>query len=300
MKRITHQARPGGPQLSQNEVPTEASLAPEGLPTPWSIAEDYVVEDGQVRVAGSFKGSYLPAAHPEILVELAELADADDAEVLAFVKRWGLLGHEWVMPAERLPGGPQADPIEWIRAHANGLAVCLELVDYLNRDRPSNDLKKYLDSFPDEPAPSPHPLRPRGVKPYQICLHGERHEVQRRLPIAYAAGEGPRYQARLLLHWIVNPNLAGVQRFLELHRGEDDSSLRVGYHFDALISAAYWHMSRFIADEERVARCDYCSRYFLQTHGAQRYCPPDGSGESLCSRKARARRSSQGGSGSPR
>ena len=60
----------------------------------WTVAEGYVIVDGRLVEQGdpNWKSSYMPVARPVLLEEFAKLHRGDEAAVLEFAGRRGLLG----------------------------------------------------------------------------------------------------------------------------------------------------------------------------------------------------------------
>ena len=136
--------------------------------TLWGVAQDYRVVDGHVcpvvdgelvRPGGGVgHGLYPPMARPELPRELARAATGDEADVLEFVGRYGLLGYTEAWRFEELAGlitlyrgGEQAkqakapgDPLAWLVAHARTVKLVLvDLADYT-----FNSTHNFLDDVP--------------------------------------------------------------------------------------------------------------------------------------------------------
>ena len=98
----------------------------------------WVVAEG-----GDPRGTYQPQAHPKILFEFAKLgrpnpdgSDTEDAAILEFVHRWGLLGRDAVPEKNRFsefiygspPAPSQAEPVDWIHDRARRAYALLRLI----------------------------------------------------------------------------------------------------------------------------------------------------------------------------
>ena len=224
-------------------------------------------------------------AHDQLLMDFIRLGSGSDDDLIAFASRWGLLGYQEVKA--RVVAGPEkgnseSDPIAWVRAHANGVATCVRLIEYL-RDENHRGLASYLRSLPNE-------VGEQGTTFFVHSGYGPFSDAVRHSVPTDDTAEG---KARLLLELIINQNLSGVHP--QLFSVDPDGALGLFQDYAALLDVIYWQLAQLIVSGERLSRCAYCGNYFLRTHGKQHYCPPpdfgsDDKSESLCSRKARAKR----------
>src|SRR5215213_7168730 len=112
-----------------------------GLWNGWTVAARYTDDDGVLRADGPVQRRYLPGAFPRLATELARVDRGGEMSALAFVRRWGLLGYAQLVAGDaalssgerkrRIDALGGGDPIDWVRAHARGVRVCLDLLDCL-------------------------------------------------------------------------------------------------------------------------------------------------------------------------
>jgi hypothetical protein len=114
--------------------PEQPSPAHEPRPLPRFlrdavVCDDYIIVDGMVIPQGPIRTHYRPETCPELPQQLARVARGDTAVALAFVRTYGLLGYAQLAAAVgRGPDSPGAgDPLTWIWAHADTVALCLHV-----------------------------------------------------------------------------------------------------------------------------------------------------------------------------
>ncbi len=283
----------------------------------WPVAPDYRIDDGQVcplaegRVipAGSFTGcrSYLPMREIGLPAELAKAATGHEADVLAFVRRYGLLGygpavfHEPLISARHLEGDHsenapplQGDPIAWFTAHAKTVKLVLGLIGSLEKDldvRAAIDLLRVKDgqreSIEYDYACRGH-LRPTRHRLARVLTtaDGEYHDANR---------AEPRTVARNIIANVLNENIKGVSRHLVVEWQMDDTdaegfSSLFGPH--NLLDVIYWRLAD-AAIGGWVRRCAYprCGAFFIAKSLKAKYCPPPSAdSESPCMNRHKQRK----------
>ena len=255
------------------------------VPRAWSVAGTYSVADGFLVPTAQTKREYMPMAHEQLLMDFVRLGVGSDDDLTAFASRWGLPGYQEVK-VRTVKGADddntEADPIAWVRAHANGVQTCMRLIEYL-RDGNDKGLENYLRSLQST----------AGEHGVTVFVHSGYGPFFDTVPHSVPSDESAEGKARLLLAQIVNRNLSGVRP--QLLSADPDGALGLYYDYAALLDVIYWQLAQLAVNAERLARCAYCGGYFLRTHGRQQYCPSpdfdsDHKSESLCSRKARAKR----------
>ncbi len=257
---------------------------------PWKVHAEYQVRGGKLYPYGPTVREYVPAETPQVATALARLVDGDDVAVLRFASEWGLLG------CRQLQGGhgDEGDPLDWIRAHARGVGVCVELLKRLQMGDTSG-IKTYLQE--------------RFVQKRLLEIDQKDPEDRIKNNIFGVGAEPPRFQsfrlkapwdrtARLIAGSIINANLDGLRP--ALHLDTDDQSLRLGVRGGTLLDTIYWHLASYAVQvddrkgrDKELAVCEFDGQFFERTDRRERFCPPpEGSRQSLCQRKAeyRARR----------
>src|SRR3989442_870349 len=93
------------------------------------VFEDYATYEGMVIPQGAIRARYCPETCPELPQKLARLSRGDTAAALAFVRTYGLLGYAQLAAAVGRSNHSHApgDPLAWIWAHAETVALCLLL-----------------------------------------------------------------------------------------------------------------------------------------------------------------------------
>ena len=93
------------------------------------VFDDYTIAEGMVVPQGALRRRYHPETCPTLPQQLARLARGDTIAVLAFVRTYGLLGYAALAAAvgRGAPSDTAGDPLGWIWAHAETVALCLHL-----------------------------------------------------------------------------------------------------------------------------------------------------------------------------
>ena len=293
------------------------SLA-EGFVSTWDVAAEYEVADGVLRRTdwrGGFENplpwdrQYRPGAYPQLVAEFARLNVNEPAQLISFAKTWGALGFleqilslPVVLPGEtekqieylKAVGG---DPLSWIAAHVQGVNVCLRLIDCLLR-RDYREIESYLKAF--RPTLS---FVEAGLEPSTdiSILYGRRYQTVSSWFSApdpesynppYSEQEQSFMLAKNVIEGIVNDNLRGGIAPALKHGWE--TGFGELFEFVSLMDVIYWHLMRIATSKVGLAKCQECGQYFIQTHGRQRFCPPEDwegeQAESRCARRYRARK----------
>jgi hypothetical protein len=250
--------------------------------TTWWIAEDYAIDGAVVRplVNGRpvdpLRGpeakakEYSPLSYPEIVGEFAKLAGGQEGGILAFVRRYGLLGYwaafrlaeEW-LGATELGHDPEirGDPVAWILAHASAVNLVLELAEALSDPARLVAHIQRLTVRDD-----------RGFEQLSYAL------PRRGLTLASQVSQRPFRNSRdAALHVIVailDVNLQGVSRGMGIERRDDSRvpELVNLFYPENLLDCIYWHLADAVVGSS-ICRCENCQRFFIATHGRMRYCP---------------------------
>mgnify|MGYP000867376666 CR=1 FL=1 len=258
----------------------------------WPVAEDYVIKKGfilpvlegkvvdpRTPIKSVKKESlYLPMGRPELPGEFARLADEDEEKVLAFVRRYGLLGYHCalrfpyeVISADKMkmynyesPG----DPLNWVFAHAKAVNLIMHLAEALNRP---DELKIRLERLlVEEDLPSGQKrhfvsyLRPQ--RAFGLPGHA-------RTSIELMGGY--KKTAIHIITDIINENLTGIARNLEMEWKEEDNDYGIVsfFSFRNLMDCIYWLISDAIVGG-KVRSCEYCGKPFTAPDDKTKYCPP--------------------------
>jgi hypothetical protein len=262
--------------LTPGEGPESRS---QGFVHRWPVADDYAIHDGVVLslmqgaptpvTAYPFSGasSYLPLTRPELPAEFAKVAAGDDASVLAFVRRYGLLSAYDLIPSTA------GDPVAWIVAHARAVKLVSDLAWAL--DRPP-DLARMVEGLTVREATGQESV---------IVLCPQRRETRPRVLIV--PPDDPRTMALGIIAHLMNPNLAGVSRQLRV----EQSQLVSGFVPQRLLDFLYWLLADAIVDA-KLRPCRACGRFFIATHRRMQFCPrPMGQwGVSACMNRAKQAR----------
>lgn len=242
---------------------------------------------------GGFAHWFAPFAHPELPSELARLRDADGESVLAFGHVYGEMGYgtfsdsldlDWV--TQRMKAGQttaMGDPLPWLRAHAAGISLCLEISEALAKQGGKRFSRQWLDRCDGaifghrgsthrisiEHLDSLHRLRPGSTAPKPIDI------------------------ARAIRRHIINANVGGITRSVSVNESGADQTF---FRYSTPLEVAYWHLAN-VVDGGTVKRCeaDGCGGVFIQTDPRQRYCPKRWRQlESSCATRQRQRKTPRG------
>ena len=276
----------------------------------------YRVKQGWLGDDGSGEKPETPLAEgfpdPAVVHESARLLDAGDAEYLAFVERWGLLGYETYREGadedwrRHLPEPPQnpdslpywhADPMPWLRAHVRGVRFALELRQRIGDPA---DLRRYMEaSAPPRMRSIIGGPQEYGGSPVEYTEHGRFVEV----------GVGPNVrEVGIGIGIEIADPVAAVPYFLQYMLSADnlgpirhrvrfrDSGWEIIREPTCLLAGIYYRLAEAIEGpvDRRFVRCEYCGTPFLRTDRRQRFCPPPRSGpyaatESACGLAKRQR-----------
>ena len=93
------------------------------------VCDDYVIREGRIIPHGTIRTRYHPERCPELPQQLARVSRGDTIAALAFVRTYGLLGYAQVAAAvgHRAPRDTPGDPLSWLWAQAETVALCLLL-----------------------------------------------------------------------------------------------------------------------------------------------------------------------------
>lgn len=247
--------------LDRNEVERSRRY---GFPILWRVAAAHEIIDGVLRpVNGAGVRFYAPMGRADLVNALARLARGDEPSVIRFARRFGLLGHTWIVPRDQRRGG---DPIAWVRAQAADVRLCLELLLAL-QERDDATLKETLSKKVCEAW-----MRARATsdRPWERSWEG---------------------RARRLLREILNVHLQRLHP--QLFNAKDRS--KVGFTFAALVDVVFWKLALQLdrgTGRGIVTRCAAvgCDGIFFQTDRRQRFCPsPEPKAESPCAIRQRLR-----------
>jgi hypothetical protein len=247
------------------------------------VFEDYATHDGMVIPQGAIRSSYGPETCPDLPQKLARLSRGDTAAVLAFVRTYGLLGYTPLAAAVGRgdPHHTSGDPLAWIWAQAETVALCLHLTYGLQTgDDPALQHSLHALQIPQPPQTAGGPL-------LIVPAVWDQPRVPVCWPSPLHSPDDWRTYARYIRREIINAHLVGLLPQL-VARGETEHP---GFQFQALIAMVYWHLLH-VGTQGVVQRCaeTSCRAFFVQTRRTQRFCPAEAPArESRCAVRARLR-----------
>lgn len=259
-------------------------MSDDGFRRKWPIDDDYCIQDQRLAPIlkdKKWKTLYAPGGREELPGEIAKLERDDQDAVLAFARRYGVLGFFELSRTET--NHPYGDPLNWIWLHAETLGLCLSLKEMLDR-REIDSLNRRLMDFPQGSAPPDYPA-PRIV----FASRGTWQQSN------FFVTNGPNRTDMLqglaasILSTIVNANIAQLHPALAWNAKRQMFAQH--FQFTALIEVAYWHIANVLRGGT-VARCDRpgCRGIFIQTDRRQRFCPTGTKQESTCAVRERVQR----------
>jgi len=256
------QEQPGRPPLGDTLHATRHFL------TDAVVFDDYAIQEGMVIPHGTIRTRYHPERCPELPQQLARVSRGDTAATLAFVRTYGLLGYAQVAAAvgHRAHSDAAGDPLSWIWAHAETVALCL-LLTYGLQTGDDATLQHGLHA-----VQLPQPPHADGGPRLIVPAVWDQPRVHVCWPAPLHSPEDWRTYARAIRREILNAHLLGVRPQL-VDGGTTDQP---GYQFQALLAVVYWHLLQ-IAAQGTVQRCAEasCRAFFVPTRHTQRFCPPE-------------------------
>lgn len=260
------------------------------------VFDHYVIQEGMVLPQGAIRTRYHPETCPALPQQLARVSRGDTAAALAFVRTYGLLGYAQVATAVGRQAHRDAlgDPLTWIWAHAETVALCL-LLTYGLQTGDEAMLQHGLHA-----VQLPQPPHADGGPRLIVPAVWDQPRVHVCWPSPLHTPEDWRTYARAIRREIVNAHLLGVRPHLVDGGATDQPSCQ----FQALLAVVYWHLLQ-IAAQGTVQRCAEasCRAFFVPTRRTQRFCPPEAPARhSRCAVRAwrRRRGGPPPGAGQPR
>jgi hypothetical protein len=248
------------------------------------VFEDYAIHEGMVIPQGTIRVRYGPETCPELPQKLARLARGDAAAALAFIRTYGLLGYAQLAAAvgRGEPSHAPGDPLAWIWAQAETVALCL-LLTYGLQAGDDAALQHGLRALQ-----LPQPPQLEGGPRLIVPVVWDQPRVHVCWPSPLHSPEDWRTYARHIRREVLNAHLMGILPQL-VERGRTDHP---GCQFQALIAMVYWHLLQ-VAARGVVQQCAEasCRAFFVQTRRTQRFCPAEEPArDSRCAVRARGRR----------
>jgi len=232
------------------------------------VCEDYVIQEGMIIPQGTIHTRYHPERCPELPQQLARVSRGDTAAALAFVRTYGLLGYAQVAAAvgHHAHWDTPGDPLSWIWAQAETVALCL-LLTYGLQTGDDATLQHGLRAV-QLPQPPHADDGPQLIVP----AVWDQPRVHVCWPSPLHSAEDWRAYARAIRRDILNAHLLGVRPQL-VDGGAMDHP---GCQFQALLAVVYWHLFQ-IAAQGVVQRCAEasCRAFYVPTRRTQRFCPPE-------------------------
>jgi hypothetical protein len=260
------------------------------------VCNSYLIADGKVVIGKSKRKKYYsPYEHPELPTLLANISTGDENETLEFVNQWGLLGYSELFTSKASPSqraefdsayGKWGDPLEWIWAHSQNIRMLLKLIDLLN-NQDSNGINGYLEKLLTElndytltyatPATTTHTMG------FGMALS---------TPIQLASA---------IVSRVINDNYTNFVSSRLITYDQATGGFAESHTAQALLPVIYSHLKAAAIKKIGYYQCEFrhCNRWSTignERRGPKnRYCPPDTTGESLCSRRERYHRSKKKG-----
>ncbi len=278
----------------------------------WPVADGYRIEGGYLLPLGEGspvrpihhdgQDAYLPMARPELPRELAKAATGDDDDILAFTRRYGLLGYmqAWSFPVEEAgitwifgedseqaaPGLAPGDPVASFVGHAKTVQLVLNLIGALGAgDGAVREHVELLKVVRGEHG---------GIRDEVIGYDAAQRGYLRPVQCDMSVGGEPRHVALRIIEHVLNANLPGISRQLSV-QPQEDGELGFESLFEPhnLADCVYWHLADAAAGGW-VRRCadPRCQAFFVAQSARVQYCPPPRGyrGVSPCMNRTKVRR----------
>lgn len=247
------------------------------------VFDDYTIAEAMVRPQGAIRRRYHPQTCPTLPQQLARVSRGDTTAVLTFVRTYGLLGYAPLAAAVGRSASPAAagDPLSWIWAQAETVALCLHLTYGLQAGDDAalqHCIRAVQLPQPPQAKAGPQVMVPAVWDQPRVALHWA-------TPLH--SPEDWRTYARAIRREVLNAHLRGLVPQLVTRAGRETP----GCHFQALIAVVYWHLLH-LSVHGVVHRCaePTCQACFVPTRRTQRFCPAEAPARtSRCARRARRR-----------
>jgi hypothetical protein len=229
----------------------------------WFAYKHHEIRDGMLVGKGKNEkpGAIADAAMQLVFVHRRVISPVE------FADEFGQLGFTRLCRREDRSGG---DPIEWFLAHANTVSTIVDLVGYIAEPPKIFQIKGPI-AYAERISGPPKTV----FLDYTADLAAKKVEIKK---------WSMRAKARSLLVDLLNPNIAGAQRFFPGR--ESTSQIKVR----SLIEGIYWHIANLVDSDWSPRRCPECGGFFISTDPRQKYCPaPVTSGRSRCSSRLNVR-----------
>ena len=219
---------------------------------------------------------YLPLRHPEMVRDIARVGENDMEGAIGFANNWGSMGDT------------KGSPVSLLLAHARTVRQLLSLITWIREknDRAIEEL--FASSSTDQEGTTSGERRFEAV----VAVGESAHALIRARSFSdlYDTPAPGRSSSReLALEFIANvieANLQDVWLMIAPSR-ETPGRIERKPFLLTLPQYIYWHLSDVASGVRSYAQCLQCQKWFEREHGLQKYCPADGTGESLCSIRAR-------------
>ncbi|MCL6566737.1 MAG: hypothetical protein K6U09_09990 [Acidobacteriia bacterium] len=259
---------------------------------PWPVAGSYHIET-QTRqrqrirvVVPDWRAPGADACWPVLEPRLVEDFGAvrDEASLLAFTKRYGLLGYE---EARRSGEGLNGDPVGWALGHARiiegGLGILGIISDVRSGRVKLDDHSSLALARAIEAQFKKMGLRGPVEEPMLPKLHVVKlppEVLPDKDDLAFSIGFrdwecDPIGCAYTVLTTLINDQIKAINyKFQSFHRVTPEAEHKFGLelHWNALLHVVYWRFAERLGGEFR--QCGHCGRVFPMRTGRDRYCSP--------------------------
>ncbi|MCL0099552.1 hypothetical protein M1O55_01630 [Dehalococcoidia bacterium] len=263
------------------------------------VCNSYLIANGKVVIGSSQENRYYnPYEHSELPPLLAAINPKDESKTLEFVNQWGLLGYSELFTSQASSKerakfassyGQWGDPLDWIWAHSRNVRMLLKLIELLNNqdnDRISRYVKNLL-------AETPPPLK------NYLLTYATPTATTNQMGFGMALST-PIQFASTIVSRVINDNYTKFVSSRLITYDQTTGGLAESHTTPALLPVIYSHLKAAAIKKIGYYQCEfrYCKRWTAienERRGPKnKYCRPDDSGESLCSRKERYHRSKKG------
>ena len=231
----------------------------------WPVTDKYRIEGNVIKQYGKPQKLYAPIECKNLPNEFAMLCEEpNNEEIINFLRTYGLLGRG-LLNAQYTSIGNQNNVVtknivettDWVITHSKTVKTILDLSYYIQEYK-YGELKKYLIEY----------ACGKNSTAIQLEIGNLEDTEKITIPFDFCDDEIETSVRRLCAE-LISENIQNIHRLVYVDK---KGCLQSTFVFTALIEIIYWILADSILKGE-LKQCMWCKRFFIQTHGNQKYCP---------------------------